>query len=123
MSLAFVGFGAFFAVSGATAVLRAVRRRQNWRTCAGTVVSSRLDDGQIRCQVAFEYEGREVRFWNPHTTAVGIDPVGRPVTVLVNPADPGQAVVSKGQSRPEAAGVGFLVFGLAAVVIGARLSR
>jgi hypothetical protein len=123
MAVAFLIFGGFFAVSGATVLIRGGPRRQRWRSCAGTVVSSRLDDGQFRFQVAFDYDGREIRFWNPYTTSVGIDPVGRDVTVLVNPADPTQAVVGGGQSRPELTGVGFLVFGVVAMVIGAKLTR
>jgi hypothetical protein len=121
MAVAFLCAGALFAVSGVTVLVRAVRRRRRWQPCAGTVVSSRLDDGQFRFQVAFDYDGREIRFWNPYTTSVGIDPVGRDVTVLVNPADPSQAVVGGGQSRPEITGAGFLAFGVLAMVIGAKL--
>ncbi len=62
-------------------------------------------------------------FWNRYATNFGVDPVGRDVEVLVNPAEPSQAVVSKGQSRPEVAGVGFLVFGVVAMVIGVNMVR
>ena len=117
---AFLGFGVFFAVSGVTILVRAARRRRRWRPCPGTVVASRLDGGQLRFQVAFQHDGREIRFWNPYTTSLGVDPVGRAVTVLVDPADPGRAVVGAGQSPPEATGIGFLVFGLIAVVFGAK---
>lgn len=86
-------------------------------------MASRLGDGQFRFQVSFDHDGREIRFWNRYTTSFGVDPVGRGVTVLVNPADPGQAVVGRGRSRPEAAGVGFLVFGVVAMVIGATPAR
>lgn len=118
ITLVLLGVGAFFAVVGATILISAVRRRRRWRTHPGRVVASRLNDGQFRFQVAFDYDGREVRFWNRYTTSLGADPVGRDVEVLVNPADPSQAVVSKGQSRPEAAGVAFLVFGVVAELRG-----
>jgi hypothetical protein len=122
-TLAFLGVGAFFVVAGATTLVRAGRRQRQWRTYPGRVVASRLDDGQFRFQVAFDHDGREIRFWNRHTTSLGVDPVGRDVEVLVNPADPSEAVVSKGQSRPEVVGVGFLVFGVVAVVIGVNMVR
>ena len=121
MALAFLGVGAFFVVDGAMILVRARRRQRQWRTYPGRVVASRLDDGQFRYQVAFDHDGREIRFWNPHTTSYGIDPVGRDVEVLANPADPNQAVVSKGQTRPEVVGAGFLVFGVVAVVIGVNM--
>jgi hypothetical protein len=123
ITLALLGVGAFFVVTGATILVRAGRRQRQWRTYPGRVVASRLDDGQFRFQVAFDHDGREIRFWNRHTTVVGVDPVGRDVEVLVNPANPSQAVVSKGQSRPEVAGVGFLVFGVVAMVIGVNMVR
>ena len=123
ITLAFLGVGAFFVVAGATIFVRAGRRQRQWRTYPGRVVASRLEDGQFRFQVAFDHDGREIRFWNRHTTALGVDPVGRDLDVLVNPADPSQAVVSKGQSRPEVAGVGFLVFGVVAMVIGVNMVR
>jgi Protein of unknown function (DUF3592) len=122
-AFAFLGVGALFAIMGATTLVRAGRRRRQWRTYQGKVIASRLDDGQFRFQVAFDHDGREIRFWNRHTTAIGIDPVGRDVEVLADPADPSQAVVSKGQSRPEFAGVGFLVFGVVAMVIGVNMVR
>jgi hypothetical protein len=123
MTLAFLGYGAFFVVAGATILVRAGRRRRQWRTYPGGVVASRLDDGQFRFQVAFDHDGREIRFWNRHTAGLGVDPVGRDVEVLVNPADPNQAVVSKGQSRPEVVGVAFLVFGVVAMVIVVNMVR
>ena len=123
IALAFLGFGAFFVVAGATILVRAVRRQRQWRTYPGRVVASRLDDGQFQFQVAFDHDGREIRFWNPYTTTLGVDPVGRDVEVLVSPDDPSHAVVSKGQSRREAAGVGFLVFGVLAMVIGVNMVR
>jgi Protein of unknown function (DUF3592) len=123
IAFGFIAVGAVFVVAGATALVRAGRRQREWLTYPGRVTASRLQDGQFRFQVAFDHEGREIRFWNSHTTALGVDPVGREVEVLVNPADPTQAVVSKGQSRPELAGVGFLVFGVVAVVIGVNIVR
>jgi hypothetical protein len=99
-------------VAGARILVRAGRRQRQWRTYPGRVVASRLDEGHFQFQVAFDHDGREIRFWNPYTTTLGVDPVGRDVEVLVNPADPSQAVVREGQSRPEVAGVGFLVFGV-----------
>ena len=122
-AFAFLGVGALFVVMGATTLVRAGRRQRQWRAYQGKVIASRLEDGQFRFQVAFDHDGREIRFWNRHTTAIGVDPVGRDVEVLVNPADPSQAVVSRGQSRPEFAGVGFLVFGVVAVVIGVNMVR
>lgn len=123
MALAFLGFGALFAASGATILLPAFRRRQRWDTRPGRVVASRLDDGQFRFQVAFEHDGREIRFWNRYTTSFGVDPAGRDVQVLVDPDDPARAVVSNGQARPEAAGLAFVVVGIVALVIGANLAR
>ena len=119
----FLGVGAFFVVSGATILVRAGRRQRQWLTYPVRVVTSRLDDAQFRFQVALDHDGRQIRFWNRHTTSLGVDPVGRDVEVLVNPADPSQAVVSKGQSRPEVAGVGFLLFGVVAMVIGVNMVR
>ena len=123
ITLVSLGVGGFFVVSGATTLVRAGRRRRQWRTYPGRVVASRLDDGQLRFQVAFDHDGREIRFWNPQTTALGVDPVGRDVEVLVNPADPSQAVMSKGQSRPEVVGIAFLVFGIVAIVFGVNMVR
>jgi Protein of unknown function (DUF3592) len=123
IALSALGFGVLFAAMGVATLVRAARRRRHWHVHQGTVVASRLDDGQFRFQVAFAYGGREIRFWNPYTTASGVDPVGRDVEVLVNPDDPAQAVVSRGQSRPEVVGAAFLAFGVVALLIGARLAR
>ena len=79
-------------------------------------------DGQIRAQVAFQYEGRPITFWNRFTTGTGIDPVGRDVDILVNPADPTDAVVVRGATRPSTVGWAFVAFGVIAVVIGIVLT-
>ena len=89
----------------------------------GRVVGSRLDsmgsgDSQIRCQIAFGYQGRDVVFWNRYTSSFAVDPVGREVAVLVNPADPHDAVVAGRLAGPRAVGVSFLAFGGIAVVLG-----
>jgi Protein of unknown function (DUF3592) len=118
-----LAFGVLFAAIGVVTLVNAAGRRRRWLPRPGRIVASRLDDGQFRFQVAFTHDGREIRFWNRHTTASGIDPVGREVQVLVNPADPGQAIVSSGQSRPELAGAAFLAFGVLALVVGAQLTR
>ena len=99
------------------------RRARTWRTVPGRVVASRLDDGQYHCQVAFDHDGREVRFWNRFTTTALLDPVGRAVEVLVDPADPSQAVVARGLAGAGAAGLGFCAFGVVATVVGLVLLR
>jgi hypothetical protein len=109
--LAFVGLG--------LATLRAGRQRaRTWRTVRGRVVASRLDDGQVRSQVAFHHDGREIRFWNRYSSTVVSDPVGREVQVLVDPADPSRAVVSRGLSGPGTTGLAFAAFGVLATVVG-----
>lgn len=123
ITLAFLGMGAVFTIIGATILVGAVRRRRRWRRHPGRVVASRLDDGRFRYQVAFDHDGREIRFWNRYTTSFGGDPVGREVEVLVDPDDPSRAVVSKGQAPPEAVGVALLAFGVVAMVIGATMAR
>ena len=108
---------------GLRTILDGRRRKQSWRTVPGRVVASRLDDGAFRCQVAFDHDGREIRFWNRFTSTGVLDPVGREVEVLVDPADPSQAVVSRGLAGAGAAGLGFCAFGVLATVVGLALLR
>lgn len=118
LSLAFVLLGALVVVLGVRGLVSSRRQRRTWRPYPGRVVASRLDDDQVRCQVAYSRDGTEVRFWNRHTSTVVRDPVGREVTVLVNPADPYDAVVSDGLVTGSTVGVVLVVAGSLALAVG-----
>jgi hypothetical protein len=116
-------FGALFLAMGGSTLVGSRRRQRTWLPRTGRVVNSRLDgDGQIRVQVAFQHEGRPITFWNRFTTGSVIDPVGRDVDILVNPADPADAVVARGAGRPSTVGWAFVAFGVIAVVVGIILT-
>lgn len=117
-------FGLLFVVLGVR-TLRADRlRRRTWHAARGQVVASRLDDEHTRCQVAYRRpDGTEVLFWNRYTSTVVRDPVGRAVQVLVNPADPHDAVVSSGLVGGSAVGVVFTAAGSVLAVVGLVVSR
>lgn len=124
--VALLAFGLVFLGIGVATLRDGRRRRQNWKRVPGKIVGSRLDssgsDGsQIRCQIAFGYQDRDIVFWNRFTSSFVIDPIGREVEVLVNPADPYDAVVAGGLAGSNVVGVSFLVFGGIAVVVGAVL--
>lgn len=123
VGLAVLALGVIFVSLGILTLVRARRRQRGWRSYHGKVVASRLSGGHIRFQVAFDHDGREVRFWNRYTSAGGVDPVGRELEVLVNPADPNDAVVSRGATHPLAVGAGFVVFGVLALTVGGYLAR
>jgi hypothetical protein len=116
-----LAFGVIFAVLGARTMIVGRRQREQWQRVPGRVVGSRLDDGQIRSQVAFRHADRDVVFWNRYSTTMASDPVGREVVVLVNPADPSDAVVAGGLAGSGAVGVGLLTFGVLAGVVGVGL--
>lgn len=102
--VALVAFGLLFLGIGVTMLRGGRRRSQDWERVTGPVIGSRLDsigssNSQIRCQIAFGYQGRDI-FWNRHTPSFAIDPVGREVEVLVSPADPHDAVVAGGLAGP-----------------------
>lgn len=118
ISLGAVLLGALFVVLGVRALVSDGRRRRTWLPFPGRVVASRLDDEQVRCQVAYLRDGTEVRFWNRYTSTVLLDPVGREVGVLVNPEDPADAVVSSGLVSGSTVGVVFVVAGALAVAVG-----
>ena len=116
-------FGALFLVMGGSTLVSSRLRQRTWLPQTGRVVGSRLDgDGHIRAQVAFQYEGRPITFWNRFNTGTVIDPLGRDVDILVNPADPTDAVVVRGAARPSTVGWAFVAFGVIAVVIGIVLT-
>ena len=110
--------GALLVVLGVRALVGSRRRRRTWLPCPGRVVATRLDDGQVRSQVAYLRDGAEVRFWNRYTSSVVRDPVGRDVTVLVNPDDPHDAVVSGGLVGGSTVGVVLVLAGALMVVVG-----
>lgn len=119
LPLAFLAFGLLFTGLGISTVRKNRRRREEWLTVPGRVVGSRLSgDGQVQCQVAYRRDGQEVLFWNRFTSSTMSNPVGRAVEVLVNPDDPGDAVVSAGLVSGGLVGWAFLVFGLVVVVVG-----
>lgn len=72
----------------------------------------------MRCQIASWCDGTEVLLWNRHTSSVLHDPVGRAVHVLVNPADPYDAVVAGGLVDGSTVGVVFVLAGSLFLVIG-----
>jgi hypothetical protein len=110
--------GVLVLIRAGRTLLLARRRGRTWVRRDGRVVSSRLDDGAFRYQVAYQDGAQEIRFWNRFTSGTGIDPVGREVTVLVNPADPRDAVVERGAAGAGTAAAAFAVFGLIAVTVG-----
>lgn len=110
--------GLIFLGLGLRDLLAGRQRARDWRTVPGRVVASRLDDGHVRAKVAFQHEGREIQFWNRYSSTTVTDPVGREVQVLVDPADPSRAVVSRGLVGSGTAGIAFCAFGVLATVIG-----
>lgn len=121
VSLAILGSGVLFAAFGVTTLAKDSRVRREWQPRRGRVVATRLSDGRFRCLVAYQHEGQEVRFWNRYTSTGLVDPVGREVEVLVDPEDPHDAVVGRGQVGGRVVGGAFLAFGILAVVVGAAL--
>ena len=116
-----IALGVLVLIGAGRTVLNGRRRQRSWTRRDGRVVASRLDDGQFRYQVSFRNGEEEVRFWNRFTTGSGLDPVGRQVTVLVNPDDPRDAVVGAGAAGAGVSAAGFAVFGLIAVGVGVFL--
>jgi hypothetical protein len=99
---AFVAGGAAAVIGGLVAIMAAVRRRRSWRAVVGTVVGGRdrydpdFDGGLGTVQTALvvawhDTDGVERR----HTDSVSRTrlsvPVGREVTLYVDPADPDRA--------------------------------
>lgn len=117
-SATFVLVGALFVVLGARTLAAVRRRRLTWLAYPGRVVATRPDGDQTRSQVAYERDGTKVLFWNRYTSTVVRSPVGREVPVLVNPADPHDAVVAGGIVDGSTVGVVFVVAGSLAVTIG-----
>ncbi len=74
------------------------------RDAAGAPGASRFNDGQLRCQVAFVQDGREIMLLDQCTSSALSDPVGRAVELPFDPADPSRALVSRGV-------MGFVVVG------------
>lgn len=111
--------GVLLAVLGGRMLATARRRRRTWHSCPGQVVASRWDGEQTRCQVAYRRDGTDVLFWNRYTSTVIGDPVGRPVQVLVNPADPHDAVVGSGLITGTTVGVVLVLVGGFFCVVGA----
>lgn len=126
VSLGLVLFGGFFLVNGVRTVRADSLRRRTWRPYPGEVVATDFDGEQTRCQVAYRRaDGTTAIFWNFFTSTVVRDPVGRPVQVLENPADPHEAVVAGGIVSGDLVGTVFAVVGgvlvAAGVVVGAVL--
>ena len=112
-------FGAFFLVTGVRTVRADSRRRRTWRPYPGEVVATDFDGEQTRCQVAYRRaDGTKALFWNTFTSTVVRDPVGRPVQVLENPADPHEAVVAGGIVSGDLVGTIFAVVGAVLVAAG-----
>lgn len=86
-------------------------------------MSSRLDgDGHQRFEVEYrDRAGTPIRFWNRFTTSGGRDRTGERVDVLVNPAKPGDAVISGGAATGRLVGSALLAFGTLAEVVGVLL--
>ena len=121
LPLGLLGFGLLLVVIGLITLTRDRRRRESWQSYPGRVVASRLEDGQFRSCVAYLRDGREVTFWNRFTGSALTDPVGREVEVLVNPEDPGDAVVSGGLAGGSTVGTGVTVVGAVAVLAAVYL--
>jgi hypothetical protein len=98
------------------------RRNRTWHAYPGRVVASRWDGDQTRCQVVYRRDGTDVLFWNRYTSTVVGDPVGRPVQVLVNPADAREAVVGSGLVTGTTIGVVLVLVGGFFCVVGAFIS-
>ena len=116
--LALLAVGLVFTVLGLRTLIVGRRRREQWQRVPGRVVGSRLDDGHLRSQVAFRHAGRDFVFWNRYSTTMTGDPIGRQVEVLVNPADPSDAVVAGGSAGSGATGAALLTFGVMACGVG-----
>lgn len=120
--------GSMFVVHGLRNLTTDRQRRENWLTYPGRVVGSRtvgsglsddLSADQTQCQVAYLRDGREVVFWNRFTSTMVRSPEGRTVQVLVNPADPRDAVVSQGLAAVgRTVGAFFVVAGAFFVIVG-----
>ena len=104
---------------GARTLAGVRRQRRTWHAYPGQVVATQPDGDQVRCQVAYSRDGTTVLFWNRYTSTVLRNPVGRPVTVLVDPADPRHAVVSGGIVDGSTFGVVVVLAGSLAFLIGA----
>ncbi len=115
LALVELAVGLLLMVLGLVLLLRDRRRRAEWPSYPGRVVTSRLDDGKIRYQVTYRRDGREATFWNRYYAVT--DPVGREVEVLVNPDDPDDALVSAGNGGGSRVGLGLAAFGLLVVVL------
>ena len=118
-SAAFVLVGGLFVLLGARALASNRRQRLTWLPYAGRVVATRPDGDQTRCQVAYDRDDTVVLFWNRYTSTVVRNPVGRDVAVLVNPADPHDAVVAGGIVGGSTFGVVLVAAGSLAVATGA----
>lgn len=118
---AFVAAGLLMFASGIGEFVRHRRRRRSWLPRSGHIISTRLNDGQTRVQVAFEEDGQEVRFWNRYS-ASGIQRVGRPVEILVNPANSADAVVVRGAVGGGLVSAVFIVAGLLFAAVGAAMA-
>lgn len=122
LPVAFLVSGVLFVVLGTRQLVGTRARRESWRTVPGQVVTTRLEEGQYRCRVAYELDGRQLTFWNRSTASAVTDPYGREVEVWVNPDDPTDAVVGSGLAGSgSTVGVAFLAFGLAAAGAGLYL--
>lgn len=115
-----IAFGGLFVVLGLLTMRSARRRRRAWTALTGQVVGSRsTGDGHLRLQVEYrDQTGQAVRFWNRFSVSGGTDRAGQQVDILVNPADPTDAVISGGASGGRLVGPVFLAFGAVAVVVG-----
>jgi hypothetical protein len=120
--LGFLVAGTLMVVVGARPLVRTRRRRRTWHAYPGRIVASRTDGDQVRCQVAYDRDGTKVLFWNRYTTTLLRDPVGREVPVLVNPADPRDAVVAGGTVNGSVISVVFVVVGVLALGRGLFLA-
>jgi len=119
VSLGLVLFGGFFLVTGVRTVRADSRRRRTWRPYPGEVVATDWDGEQTRCQVAYRRaDGTTALFWNTFTSTVVRDPLGRPVQVLENPADPHEAVIASGIVSGDVVGTVFAVVGGVIVAAG-----
>lgn len=120
VAVGLLAFGVLFVVLGIRMLTGDRRRRRTWERFPGRVVASRMDDGQVRCQVVYQRrDGTNVPFWNRYTSTMVGDPVGRQVEVLVNPADPRDAVVGRGLVGGGFVGVVFVVVGAFVALGGA----
>lgn len=119
LCVGFLLLGLFFVGSGIRTLAAQSRRSRTWVRMPGRVVASRLDGDLTRSQVAFRLQERTVLFWNRYTSTTVRDPVGRDVQVLVNPADPHDAVVESGLVGGSLVGVLFVVLGSVFALAGA----